>query len=51
MRDAFVAKLLELGRADPKLVLITGDLGFGVLNEFVATLPEQFINAGSPSRT
>ena len=46
MRDAFVAKLLELGRADPKLVLITGDLGFGVLNEFVATLPEQFINAG-----
>jgi len=46
MRDAFVTKLLELGRKDPKLVLITGDLGFGVLNEFMATLPDQFINAG-----
>ena len=46
MRDAFVAKLLELGRKDPRIVLITGDLGFGVLNEFVATLPGQFINAG-----
>jgi len=46
MRDAFVARLLELGRKDPRLVLITGDLGFGVLNEFVATLPGQFINAG-----
>ena len=27
-------------------MLIAGDLGFGVLNEFMETLPDQFINAG-----
>jgi transketolase len=46
MRDAFVAKLLEIARDDPKLVLITGDLGFGVLKDYMAELPDQFINAG-----
>lgn len=46
MRDAFIAKLLDLARADPRIVLITGDLGFGVLNQFAAELPNQFVNAG-----
>ena len=46
MRDAFIARLLELAQADPNIVLITGDLGFCVLDEFRATLPKQFVNAG-----
>lgn len=46
MRDAFVSKLLELAQDDPRVVLITGDLGFGVLNRFIQDLPNQFVNAG-----
>lgn len=46
MRDAFITRLLELARNDPDIVLITGDLGFGVLDEFRRELPGQFLNAG-----
>ncbi len=46
MRDAFVGKLLELATDDPRVILFTGDLGFGVLNDFQAALPEQFVNCG-----
>ena len=46
MRDAFVARLSELAERDPDVVLITGDLGFGVLTEFAKRFPRQFVNAG-----
>ena len=46
MRDAFVKSLLEEAKKDPNLILITGDLGFGVLDEFQQALPKQFINSG-----
>ncbi len=46
MRDEFVKVLTELAQEDPNLILITGDLGFGVLTEFSKILPNQFINAG-----
>lgn len=46
MRDAFIAELTELAEADKSIVLITGDLGFGVLNDFAQRFPDQFINAG-----
>lgn len=46
MRDAFIAKLTEIARKDPKILLVTGDLGYGVLDNFRKELPEQFINAG-----
>jgi transketolase len=46
MRNTFVNTLLGLARKDPDIVLITGDLGFGVLTEFWKELPRQFINAG-----
>lgn len=46
MRDAFVRALNELAAEDPSIVLITGDLGFGVLTEFSARFPDQFVNAG-----
>ena len=46
MRDHFVARLCDLAERDPRIMLITGDLGFGVLNEYRERFPNQFINAG-----
>lgn len=46
MRDAFIAELIELAAADPSIVLITGDLGFGVLDRYRESFAGQFINAG-----
>ncbi len=46
MRDAFVRRLLSLAHEDPRIVLITGDLGFGVLDQFERELPTQYVNAG-----
>ena len=46
MRDHFVKQLTELAHADKRIILITGDLGFGVLTDFSAKYPNQYINAG-----
>ena len=46
MRDTFVRTLIEIAKENSNVVLITGDLGFGVLNPFWEQLPNQFVNAG-----
>lgn len=46
MRDAFIRALSELADTDPRIVLVNGDLGFGVLTDFIANRPQQYINAG-----
>lgn len=46
VRDAFASALLSRARLDKRVMLITGDLGFGVLTEYAKELPAQFINAG-----
>lgn len=46
MRDTFVRTLIDLAKKDPKIELITGDLGFGVLKPFWEQCPDQFTNAG-----
>ncbi len=46
MRDAFTRALMREAAKDPRLTLITGDLGFGVLKPFWETYPDQFVNAG-----
>src|SRR5688572_18620333 len=46
MRDRFIQTLCELAQEDPRIMLITGDLGFGVLDEYRQRFPKQFINAG-----
>jgi len=46
MRDDFVRALCELAVDDPRVMLLTGDLGFGVLDEFAARFPAQYVNAG-----
>lgn len=46
MRDVFVRTLTNIAVRRPELLLITADLGFGVLNDFTARLPKQFLNVG-----
>lgn len=46
MRDHFVKALTEEAQRDNNIILITGDLGFGVLNDFAIRFPKQYINAG-----
>jgi transketolase len=46
MRNAFVSALSELAQQNPRLFLITGDLGYNVLDSFKSEYPHQFINAG-----
>lgn len=46
MRDEFIKTLTGLATKSPNIMLITGDLGFGVLDKFAEDLPRQFINAG-----
>ncbi len=46
MRTAFIETLFELAQQDNRIVLMVGDLGFGVVNRFMEQLPAQFVNAG-----
>ncbi|OUC07957.1 transketolase [Litorilinea aerophila] len=46
MRTAFIDTLFELAKEDPRIVLVVGDLGFGVVTRFMEELPDQFVNAG-----
>lgn len=46
MRNAFVNKICQLAETNKNIFLITGDLGFGVLNKFWEAFPDRFINAG-----
>lgn len=46
MRTAFVRALTRMARANDRVFLITGDLGFGVLTDYWNAFPSQFLNAG-----
>lgn len=46
MRNSFAKKILEIAKKDSSTILIAGDLGFGVLDDFASELPDQYINAG-----
>ncbi len=46
MRTTFVNTLMALAKEDPSIWLLTGDLGFTVLERFRDELPEQYLNAG-----
>ena len=46
MRRAFIEALTEAARKDPKIVLLTGDLGFMALEPFIEAHPDRFFNAG-----
>jgi len=46
VRDTFIASLTKLAERDPRVFLITGDLGFAVLDNFSRNHSHQFLNAG-----
>ncbi len=46
MRIAFMQTLTRLVKKDPRIILVTGDLGFSVFDEFQKIFPSQYLNAG-----
>lgn len=46
MRSAFASALVDLAAADERVVLLTGDLGFAVLEPFAQRFPDRFWNVG-----
>jgi transketolase len=46
MRNAFLDTLYELALHDERIMFITGDLGFRVVEKFMENRPNQFLNAG-----
>ena len=46
MRNAFLDTLYDLALEDERIVFITGDLGFSVVEKFMEKIPNQFLNAG-----
>lgn len=46
MRNSFIKKLTQLAKADERIVLLTADLGFSVLEEFAEQFPDRFYNVG-----
>jgi len=46
MRKYFARALEDIARDDPRVVLLTADLGFGVLEGFARDFPDRFFNVG-----
>jgi transketolase len=46
MRRSFVKTLLDVSTDDNRVWLLTGDLGYGILEPFRDRFPDRFINAG-----
>lgn len=46
MRTAFINTLIKLAKKDKRIFLLTGDLGFSVLEGFRDEFPDRFINMG-----
>jgi len=50
-RGYFAGALLEEMKKDPKIVLITGDLGFGQFDKIRDEFPDRFFNVGAAEQT
>lgn len=46
MRNAAIGVIKDVAQKDKDVLLISGDLGFGLLDTFRSELPEQYFNAG-----
>ncbi len=46
MRNAFLNSLICIAEKDKDLILLTGDLGFGLFDDFESRFPGQFFNVG-----
>ncbi len=46
MRNAFADELTRLGQDDPRVVMLSGDIGNRLFDKFKAAQPERFFNCG-----
>lgn len=46
MRDTFQKELIKLAKKNEDLFLLTGDLGYGVFDEYEKKFPKRYINVG-----
>ncbi|MGO8951655.1 MAG: transketolase family protein [Ktedonobacterales bacterium] len=46
MRSVFTRTMIELAEEDPRVVLLTADLGYSVLEPFMERFPDRFFNVG-----
>ena len=46
MRSEFIQTLTELAEKDPRILFLTGDLGYTVIEPFSQKFPERFFNVG-----
>jgi len=46
MREIFKEELIKLARKKKNLMLLTGDLGYGVFNKFEKKYPKKYLNVG-----
>jgi transketolase len=46
LRRAFIETLVELAERDPSVLLLTGDLGYTVVEPFAERFPDRFFNVG-----
>jgi transketolase len=46
MRTAFLKSLCELATYDPRVMLLTADLGWSVIEPFARAFPDRFLNVG-----
>ena len=46
MRDTFIRILTKLTTINENIILLTGDLGFGVLDDFSRRFPKNYLNVG-----
>lgn len=46
MRTEFIKTLTRMAERDARVTLMTGDLGFGVVQDFAERFPDQFLNVG-----
>ena len=46
MRNSFIQKLTQMAETDERIVLLVGDLGYSVIEEFREKFPKRFYNVG-----
>jgi len=46
MRNGFITRLIDAARQNDRIMLLNGDLGFSVIENFTAAFPDRSINAG-----
>lgn len=46
MRNQFIQDLIKRAEIDDKIVLVVGDLGYGVVEPFAERFPDRFFNSG-----